>query len=372
MISFTHSAARGRPAALLALLVAAACGGDAPLKDAAAPAATIPAGDLVYVTNEDSQELSIISTATDSLVATINVGTRPRGLKVSADGRTIFVALSGSPKCPPSMPDEECEKLVADKSKDGIAVVNAATRAVERVLPGGSDPEDFDLSTDGTTLFISNEDAGIASIVDVATGTVKAEVKVGNEPEGVKATPDGSRIWVTGESDHDVTVLETATGKAVGRVVVGQRPRGIGFTPDGRLGFVTAEMSGEVWVVDAATLKPVKTLKLVKDPADSAAGDKKPMGVAVSADGGTVYISTGRGGTVDIIDVATLAVTGSIKAGARPWGVALSRDGSKLYTANGPSNDVTVIDTKARRVIRTVPVGRIPWGVAVGPQPEPR
>ena len=98
----------------------------------------------------------------------------------------MFVALSGSPKCPPTMPDAECEKLKADKSKDGIAVVDAASRKVTRVLPGGSDPEAFDISLDGGTLFVSNEDAGTASIVDVASGKIRATVPVGKEPEGVR------------------------------------------------------------------------------------------------------------------------------------------------------------------------------------------
>ncbi len=363
-------------AGLFALALAAACAGpkaepaaDSTAAKAAAPA-PLPAGDVAYVTNEDSQELTVIATGTDSVVATINVGTRPRGVKVSPDGRTIFVALSGSPKCPPSMPDAECEKLVADKSKDGIAVVDAAARKVARILPGGSDPEAFDLSADGSKLFVSTEDAGVATIIDVASGKVSATVPVGKEPEGVKVQPDGKRVWVTGESDHDITVLDAVTGAKIGRIVVGQRPRGIGFTPDGKLAFVTAEQSSEVAVIDVATLAVRKTLKLAKDKADSTAGDKKPMGVAVSPDGATIYVSTGRGGTVDLIDVATLAVTGSIKAGARPWGIALTADGAKLYAANGPSNDVSVIDTKTRSVIRTLPAGKIPWGVAVGKNPE--
>ncbi len=58
-------------------------------------------------------------------IGTIPVGTRPRGVKVSQDGKFVFVALSGSPKCPPSMPDAECEKLGSDKTKDGVAVVDA-------------------------------------------------------------------------------------------------------------------------------------------------------------------------------------------------------------------------------------------------------
>ena len=112
------------------------------------------------MTNEDSRGADVIDTRTDSAIATIPVGTRPRGVRVSRDGKTVFVALSGSPRCPPTMPDEECEKLKADKSKDGIAVVDAASRKVTRVLPGGSDPETFDISRDGATLFVSNEDAG--------------------------------------------------------------------------------------------------------------------------------------------------------------------------------------------------------------------
>src|SRR5207342_1842990 len=104
----------------LALALGAACGpreARPSATDSAAPSeAAAPAGKalLAYVTNEDSQDLTVIDTRTDSVVVTIPVGTRPRGVRVSPDGKTIFVALSGSPKCPPTMPDEECEKLKSD------------------------------------------------------------------------------------------------------------------------------------------------------------------------------------------------------------------------------------------------------------------
>jgi len=229
------------------------------------------AGLLAYATNEDSQELTVIDTRTDSVVASIPVGTRPRGVRVSADGRTVFVALSGSPKCPPSMPDEECEKLKADKSKDGIAVVDAASRTVARVLPGGSDPETFDISRDGTTLFVSNEDAGTASIVDIASGEIRTTVTVGREPEGVRLHPDGNTVWVTGETDHNVTLMDTKTGKVVGQIEVGKRPRSLVFTPDGARAYVTSEVDGTVWVIDVASRKRLKVIPMPEGA--------KPMGV---------------------------------------------------------------------------------------------
>ena len=139
------------------------------------------------------------------------------------------------------------------------------------MLPGGSDPENFDISQDGTTLFVSNEDAGTASVVDIASGKIRSTVKVGKEPEGVRVAPDGKTVWVTGETDHNVTVIDTKTGAVVGQVEVGKRPRSLAFTPDGARAYVTSEVDGTVWVLDAAARK---SLKVIRMPEGS-----KPMGV---------------------------------------------------------------------------------------------
>jgi len=349
-----------RGLAALALL-AVACGKSEKHEDAAAGAAPPVPGYLAYVTNEDSNELTIIDTGADSVVATIAVGTRPRGVKVTPDGKTVFVALSGSPKCPPSMPDEECEKLKVDKSKDGIAVIDAATREVTKVIPGGSDPEAFDISADGKLLYVSNEDAGTASIVEIGPGTVRATVPTGREPEGVTVSPDGKTVWITGETDHDLTLLDAETGMKATSVKVGLRPRSVGFLPNATRAYSTNEADGTLSVVDVASRKVIGSIKLP--------GEAKPMGIAVTPDGKTIYVSTGRGGQVVAVDAATDAVKGSVAVGKRPWGIALTPDGKKLYSANGPSNDVSVVDLESLTVTKTIPAGGVPWGVAIGPRP---
>ncbi len=351
------------------VLLLASCGRDQPdlggradtLEGSTGVAAAAPT-ELAYVTNEDSQDLSVIDTNADSVVATIPVGTRPRGVRVSRDGRTVFVALSGSPKCPPTMPDEECEKLKVDKTKDGIAVVDVAQRRTTRVLPGGSDPEAFDISQDGSTLFVSNEDAHTASIVDIASANIRSTVAVGKEPEGVRIQPDGAAVWVTGETDNNVTLLDTKTGKVITQIKVGKRPRDLAFSPDGSRAYVTAEIDGTVWVLELPARKVSKVIPLPKD--------SKPMGVVVSPDGRRVYVANGRGGTVSLIDATSNTVRSTVAVGQRPWGIALTSDAKKLYTANGPSNDVTVIDADQMKVIKKISAGKIPWGVAIGPAPQ--
>src|SRR5215470_18135732 len=83
----------------------------------------------VYVANERSNDITIIDTATNSVVATVPVGQRPRGLGLSPDGNTLYVALG---------------------PERAIAAVDLATRKVVVRLPAGSDPETFAVSRDGT------------------------------------------------------------------------------------------------------------------------------------------------------------------------------------------------------------------------------
>ena len=93
----------------------------------------------------------------------------------------------------------------------------------------------------------------------------------------------------------------------------------------------------------------------------------RPMGAVASPDGAYVFISTGRGRNVVIIDTKTNQPVGSIQVGERPWGIAVSPDGKTVFTANGPSNDVSFVDVESRSVKATVKVGDRPWGVVFVP-----
>ena len=90
----------------------------------------------------------------------------------------------------------------------------------------------------------------------------------------------------------------------------------------------------------------------------------------MAADGRRLYVSTGRAGTVCVLDPKTGTVLHTIPVGKRPWGVALSPDGSLLFVANGPSDDVSVVDTVAAKEVARVKCGKSPWGVAVVPRAE--
>jgi YVTN family beta-propeller protein len=232
-----------------------------------------------------------------------------------------------------------------------------------QTLPGGRDPEAFDISPDGTKLYVSNEETAELSVLDIEAGKIVKRVPVGRQPEGVGVRPDGKVVYVTSEEDDLVVAIDTQTLRELARVPTGKRPRAIAFSsePGATTAFVSNELGGTVAVFDTKTHQVQKQIPVVLQGGP----DQRPMGMAFSADGKRLFVSTGRGGAVGVIDVARRELLRMLPSvGARPWGIATSRDGKRLYTANGSSEDVSIIDL-ATGAQRRVMVGGLPWGLVV-------
>lgn len=326
----------------------------------ALPVQAAESGYRLYVTNERSGSLSVIDGASGKITATVPLGKRPRGLKLSPDGKLLYVALSGSPIAGPGV--DESKLPPADKGADGIGVVDLQQLKLTKILRGVSDPEQLAVGHDGKHLYIASEDTGQAIVIDAQSGARVAALPVGGEPEGVTLSPDGRFVYVTSESDHKISVIDTASQRVVTQFVVGNRPRFIEFTRDGARAFVSNELDASISVVDAKAHKVVDTFKLSGGPLI------RPVGLIATSDGKRLYAVTGRGGTVVELDANTGKQLASAEVGQRPWGLALSPDNRRLYTANGPSNDVTVLDAASLKVLGHIPVADGPWGVVAGPR----
>ena len=169
----------------------------------AAPAISQPAGAgyHVFVSNEKAGTLTVISGGDFKVVGTIPVGKRPRGVHATPDGKTVYVALSGTPIEPPPKldangnpifekgHDDNNDNVKSDKTADGIGLVDAVNKKFLRKIPAGSDPEQFSFSPDGKRIYIANEDIGAATVLDALTGSTVTFIPVSREPEGVGREP---------------------------------------------------------------------------------------------------------------------------------------------------------------------------------------
>ena len=294
------------------------------------------AKDRIFVTNEKSNNISVIDAETLNVEHTIDVGDRPRGIGLSPDSSELYVAISEENK---------------------IVVLDPNSLKILRDFEAGSDPETFGVHPNGN-IYISNEDDAKASVFDPKTGKQLAEIKVGLEPEGVAVSPDGKRVIVTSESTNMLHVIKAPENVIESNILIGSRPRAAVFTKSGDIAYATAEISGEVVKVDMNKAKILKTASL---------GDAKakPKDVILAKDEKTIYVAGGRANKIIVMDADTLEIIKGIPVGKRVWGLAMSGDGQRVFTTNGVSGTVSVIDTRKNEVIKTIEVGKFPWGVVV-------
>ena len=195
-------------------------------------AADARAGAEAYVSGEESGEIIVVDVDKGAVATRIPVGKRPRGIKLSRDGKLLYVALSGSPRGGPGV--DESKLPPGDRTADGVGVVNLASHKLLRTLESGQDPESFNLSRDGKTLYVSNEETAEMSVLDLASGKVTRKVAVGHEPEGVTLRPDGKAVYVTSETDSGITAVDTRKLKVLAHIPTGPRPRGSSSPPTAR------------------------------------------------------------------------------------------------------------------------------------------
>lgn len=219
------------------------------------------------------------------------------------------------------------------------------------------------VSPDGQSVYVTEGGSSLA-IVDAASKAVDATIPI---PEGaglVAVSPDGTHAYVAGYSA--LSVVDLAARTVTASIGVPERVWAMVLSPDGSRAYLSSrgpyasvDGDGSVAVVDLQSETLAATIPVQIDPA----------GIAVSRDGGTVYVANDdpSGGSVSVIDTSTETVTRSFAAGTYPTDVAVSADGATAYVTDGDGNRVFVIDAATGDVIATIDDNRAPAGVTLSP-----
>ena len=176
--------------------------------------AVSPGGSEIYVTQSRSWAVSVIDAATNTITATIKVGQFPIG--VAAGSRQIYVVNSYqfSNYVPPSV------SVISTVSDTVIATINFTQRAGSRQ----QSPEKGDTWValapgSGGAIWVTNSFANSVAVIDCGeyisgrrpSNTVVATIGVGTTPSGIAITPDGRYAYVTNRGDGTVSVISTGT-----------------------------------------------------------------------------------------------------------------------------------------------------------------
>jgi YVTN family beta-propeller protein len=90
-----------------------------------------------------------------------------------------------------------------------------------------------------------------------------------------------------------------------------------------------------------------------------------PINIAVSKDGGRLYVVAQEGNALLVVDPEKHKVLNKITVGNLPHSVVLSNDGLRAYVSNQWSDNVSVIDLTAQKVIDTLNTGNGPAGLSL-------
>ncbi|MBU6159395.1 MAG: beta-propeller fold lactonase family protein [Bacteroidetes bacterium] len=287
-----------------------------------------------YIANYGSDNISVINTASNSVISIVPVGVDPFGVAASPDGTKVYVVNSGS---------------------NNVSVINTATNAVAATVAVGSAPYGVTVSPDGSKVYVTNHTSNTISVINAVTNTVTASVTVGTGPYCAVVSPDGLKLYVVNFGSNNVSVINTATNTVTATVAVGSSPMSICVSPDGARVYVTNDYSNSVSVISTATNTVVATVAV----------GSYPKGIASSPDGSKVYVGNSNSNTVSVINTATNTVSATIPAGGDPIGLSVTPDGSKVYVTNcfSPNNTVSVINTATNTISATVTVGTLPYSL---------
>lgn len=186
-------------------------------------------GSKVLVTNWCSMDMDVVDTKTAKVVKTIPIpGKHPRGIAISPDDKTAYVAVMGSDKT-----------VKVDLGSDKVA----------DFADTGDGPRHLLVSSDGKHLYVSNNGSGTVSEVDAATGKTVREVKVGTEPRSMAISPDGGALYVGNYGSSTVSKIRTKDFKVIQTEQTDGLPIGITYEPTKKRVWV-ASYGGSIVVFD--------------------------------------------------------------------------------------------------------------------------
>ncbi|GAB2814309.1 hypothetical protein GCM10027176_18620 [Actinoallomurus bryophytorum] len=113
---------------------------------------------------------------------------------------------------------------VTNFNANTVSVIDTATNTVIDTITVGGAPVDVAFNPRGTRAYVTNSASNTVSVINTATNTVIDTIGVGSVPAGVAVSPGGTRVYVTNNGANTVSVIDTATNTVIATITVGAFP----------------------------------------------------------------------------------------------------------------------------------------------------
>jgi len=298
----------------------------------------VSAAPFIFVSQQTVGNVAIIDAATNTVAATIPVGTDLHGLVVNRSATKAYAVRWGIPE-------------------NTVSFVDLVSHAVEAVLAWPAQPRVIALSADETKLYIAGGDTEVKLwVLDIASKATIATVDLPSYVYAIALDPTGKKLYLLHHGSlNSVVDLTTFTplpslsndpsfqGNDI--AVVSSTGELYVANPSGSGPFATPPAATFVTVIDTRGSAPVGRLNL----------GVQPTKLIYAPQTNRVYVAAYK--EVVFIDPVTREYVASIPIpGSTPYGIASLSELNRLYVTDYWADAITVIDVPSASVMTTIPI----------------
>lgn len=167
---------------------------------------TPPDESKFYVTNTVSGSVSVVERST-GVVKILATGPGTEGIAISPDGKEVWAASRTDAK---------------------ISVISTATDAIVASFPtGGKSPKRLAFSPDGSQVWVTNSGGNQVTVFDAHSRELLSSLTTDKDPSGVYFSGDGHRAYVTNSAANVLTIIDAQARKVVNATPIGTDPDGV-------------------------------------------------------------------------------------------------------------------------------------------------
>ena len=275
-----------------------------------------PGGGTLILTAKSANKIQWFVAETLAHLADLDMPASTHELIRSSDGNKVYASVYGGG--------------IFGKNKDPdrrIAVINLASKSLERTIDVGGDFAPHSVMMDGNGMLWSTAELGNAVLaVDPASEKVD-RIDIGGSPHWIAVSHSTHKLFASFKTKDAVAILDTISRNVLGTIAIPHGAEGIAVSPDGQTLFVCAHWQGVVHVFDAQTHALRKTIAIEGAPGKA----NQLRRVRVSPDGRYVCASSHVDNFAAIYDAATLKQIGGFATPKAPMGFGFAADGKLAY-----------------------------------------
>ena len=175
----------------------------------------------LYVVSQLDSALNVLDVSRRRMQQRLALGAVPYTCLVSHDAARVYVSLWSARQ---------------------LAVVDAGSLTITRVIPVGDHPTDIAESPDGTRVFVANSNENSVAVIDVAAGRTVETLRTsrtpdepaGDTPNGLALDARGKRLYVANAGANHIAVFDVSRpgdSQVIGFLPTGWYPTAVRLLP---------------------------------------------------------------------------------------------------------------------------------------------